>query len=73
MPLSLQRDISAFRYVSLASIGALLYTGIVLLIEMPGEFKINYQPAIDKNAIHAAYIDFNILTGCSMTFFAFQC
>lgn len=34
-PLAMKRDMSAFRYVSLASIGALAYTGVVLLIELP--------------------------------------
>ena len=30
-PMSLKKDMSAFRYVSLASIGALFYTGVVLI------------------------------------------
>ena len=34
-PLSMKREMSAFRYVSLASIGALCYTGVVLIIELP--------------------------------------
>ena len=41
LPLSLQKDMSAFRYVSLASIGALLYTGAVLIIEAPTYFAAN--------------------------------
>ena len=32
-PLSMKRDMSAFRYVSLLSIAALLYTAIVLIAE----------------------------------------
>jgi hypothetical protein len=35
LPLSMIKDMSGFRYVSLASIAALIYTGIVLLIELP--------------------------------------
>ena len=42
-PLAMKRDMSAFRYVSLASIGALLYTGVVLLIELP-EFYSFFRP-----------------------------
>ena len=38
-PMSMLKDMSAFRHVSLASIGALLYTGIVLLIELPAYYK----------------------------------
>jgi hypothetical protein len=34
-PMSMKRDMSAFRYVSLASIGALFYTGVVLIVELP--------------------------------------
>jgi len=41
LPLSIKRDMSAFRYVSLASIGALLYTGVVLLIELPTYYNAN--------------------------------
>lgn len=35
VPLSLIKDMSGFRYISIASIGALFYTAIVLLIELP--------------------------------------
>lgn len=38
-PLAMKRDMSAFRYVSLASIGALLYTGIVLIVELPEYYR----------------------------------
>lgn len=41
LPLSLKKDMSAFRYVSLASIGALLYTGIVLIVELHKYFTAN--------------------------------
>jgi amino acid permease len=68
-PLSLKRDMSAFRYVSMASIAALLYTAIVLIAELPQYVKAN-KPSAD---ISPAYLDWNVFTGCSMTFFAFQC
>lgn len=38
-PMSLKKDMSAFRYVSLASIAALLYTGIVLIYDLPSYYK----------------------------------
>ena len=41
LPLSLMTDMSAFRYVSLLSLGALLYTAIVLIVEAPGYYKDN--------------------------------
>ena len=69
LPLALMKDMSAFRYVSLASIGALAYTGIVLIVELPG-----YYDYFSKIAnISPAYWDLNIFTGCSMTFFAYTC
>lgn len=37
-PLSMKRDMSAFRYVSIASILGLLYTGIVMGIDLPGYY-----------------------------------
>lgn len=60
---------SAFRYVSIASIVGLLYTGIVMAIDLPGYYKENIKTA-EKAAF---YLDMNMFTGCSMTFFAFQC
>ena len=68
-PLAMKRDMSAFRYVSLASIGALLYTGIVLIVELP-EYYQAFQPTADNPMIK---IDFNIFTGSAMTFFAYTC
>lgn len=71
LPLSLKKDMSAFRYVSLASIGALLYTGVVLIVEVPKYFRANKQKeGVD---IQFAFFDLDIFTGCAMTFFAFQC
>jgi hypothetical protein len=44
-PMSLMTDMSAFRYASLASIGALVYVGIVLLVELPKYFNWNWDAA----------------------------
>lgn len=68
-PLSMKRDMSDFRYVSLASIGALLYTGVVLICEIP-EYYDHFKP---KVALPIAYFDLNIFTGSAMTFFAYTC
>lgn len=71
LPLSLKRDMSAFRYVSLASIGALLFTAVVLIVELPKYFSANKaDPAIK---IEFGFYDLDMFTGMSMTFFAFQC
>jgi len=69
LPLSIKRDMSAFRYVSLISIGFLLYTAVVLIVEAPGYYRDNIGTA----EMSPLYFDLNIFTGCSMTFFAFQC
>lgn len=62
---------SAFRYVSIASVIGLLYTGIVMAIDLPAY----YEDSINNQKLEkvAFYFDFNIFTACSMTFFAFQC
>ena len=44
LPMSLKRDMSAFRYVSLASIVALFYTALILLIKLPGYYR-EYSPS----------------------------
>ena len=69
LPLSMKRDMSAFRYVSIASILGLFYTGLVMGIDLPGYYQENIKTA-EKAAF---YFDMNMFTGCSMTFFAFQC
>jgi hypothetical protein len=38
-PLSLIRDMSGFRHISVVSIFALIYTGIVLICELPEYIK----------------------------------
>jgi amino acid permease len=66
LPLSLKRDMSAFKYASLLSIACLSYTGIVLIIELPNFYQQNKDS--DWKPV---YFDLNLLTGASMTFFAF--
>jgi len=56
IPLSLKRDMDAFKYVSMISIMSLVYTGAVLIIEIPEYWKANYPTAV----ISPAYIDLNI-------------
>jgi hypothetical protein len=36
LPLSMIRDMSGFRHISVISIFALVYTGLVLTVELPG-------------------------------------
>ena len=68
-PLSIKRDMSAFRYVSLCSLFALLYTGVVLIVELP-----SYYSHFSKiSTIKAAYFDLNLFTGAAMTFFSYTC
>ena len=67
--MAIKRDMAAFRYASLLSIGGLLYTGIVMFIELYFYVKQNYNDA----EIVPAYIDMNIFTGFSMTFYSFTC
>lgn len=69
LPMSLKTDMSAFRYASLASIGALVYVGVVLLIELPKYFNWYWDDAQGK--ISPFFVDMNIFSGANMNFFAF--
>jgi amino acid permease len=69
LPLSLIRDMSGFRHISVISIFALIYTGLVLIAELPEYIKANYGTA----HIVYAWFDWNFFTGASITFFAFTC
>jgi amino acid permease len=70
-PLSLIRDMSGFRHISVVSIFALIYTGIVLLSELP-EY-INAYKSSPLVQVEYACIDWNFFTGASITFFAYTC
>lgn len=60
---------SALRYVSIVSIGAILYTLIVMLIELPEYWAAFYNP--DKFLYFS--LNKNFFSGCSITFFSFTC
>jgi hypothetical protein len=68
-PLSMKREMSAFRYVSVLSIVALFYTGIVLTIQMPDYYRYNTQRPNFVNK--AFYFDWDLLSGAAMNFFSF--
>ena len=69
LPLSMKTDMSAFRYISLASIGALVYVGVLLLVELPKYFNWYWDDAEGK--IAPVWFDMNLFTGANMNFFAF--
>lgn len=69
LPLSLLRDMSAFSIAGLVSIIAMFYTAIVLIVELPFYSQNNK----DKATINMLYIDWNFLSSCSITFFAYTC
>lgn len=56
LPLSIKRNMDAFKYISIASIGSLVYTGIVLIVEAPEYYKANIGAA----DISPAYFDLNM-------------
>ena len=68
-PLSAQRDMSSLRYAGVASVVALSYTLVVLVVEAPWYYKENSATA----TVHAFKLDANLLSGLSITFFAFTC
>jgi amino acid permease len=69
LPLSMKKDMSDFRHISVISIFALAYTGIVLLVELPDYYT--YYHKITHE--FAAWFDWNFFTGASITFFAYTC
>lgn len=69
IPISLIKDMSGFRYVSVASIAALFYTGVVLLIELPEYARQNYP----EGGPTAFKINWDFFGGAAMTFFAYTC
>lgn len=68
-PLSLLRDMSSLRYAGLGSLLALIYTAIVLIIDLP-EYYRHFKETAD---VKPFYIDFNIFTGFSMVFYSYTC
>ena len=70
-PLSMIKDMSGFRHISAISIFALVYTGIVLICELPDYMKA-YRSLPDVE-IDLACFDWNVFTGASITFFSYTC
>ena len=70
-PLSILRDMSAFRYAAMLSLLSLTYTGIVLTVELPFYHKEYIQK--DNVQYPAFCFDWNFPVACSMVFFAFTC
>ena len=68
-PLSNMRDMSSLRYAGVASVVALTYTMIVLIVECPFYYK-EYE---STSIVHVVKLDINFLSGLSITFFAFTC
>lgn len=70
-PLSSLRDISSLRYATMASIFALTYTCIVLVVEC---YWYN-QAYKHKEGVEAriAVFDLNFFQGAAMIFFAYTC
>lgn len=70
-PLSLAKSMSALRYVSLVSIGAIIYTLIVMLVELPRYYDYFHNTLHEQISYFALNLDF--FNGCSITFFSFTC
>jgi amino acid permease len=71
LPLSMIRDMSGFRHISVVSIVALIYTGIVLIAELHEYIEFEKKDPTIK--IEYAWFDWNFFTGASITFFAYTC
>lgn len=71
IPISLLRDISSLAFASMLSLIALLYTGALMLVELPW-YSREYRN-MPNFEVHAFIIDLNFFTGCAMCFFAFTC
>lgn len=70
-PLSLMKDMSAFQYGGLASVIALMYVAIVMIVETPFYFKQNIDNPLTE--VFAFKIDLNFFSACAMTFFSYTC
>jgi amino acid permease len=70
-PLSLAKSMSALRYISLVSIGSILYTLIVMLVEVGPYYNLYHNQKGDE--IHYAIWDWEFFNGASITFFSFTC
>ena len=71
LPLSLKRDMSSLTFAGILSVIAITYTLIVLLIETPFYWKENRNKP--ETVMYAFKMDWNLLTSCSLVFFAYTC
>jgi len=69
--MSLIKDMGGLRYISFASIVAIFYTLVVLVVELPAYFNQNFK-APTYEMVYACF-DLNIVIGASVTFFAYTC
>ncbi len=72
MPVSLKRDMNAFRYITGISVLAEFYTGIVLIIQLPKYLE--YARANTTLYVEDyALFNLDFFKGCSIVFFAYTC
>ena len=71
LPISMIRDMSAFAYFGIASVIALVYVALPMVIEMP--FYYQESMTRDSTKVFAYHLDYNIFTACAVTFFAYSC
>jgi amino acid permease len=71
LPLSLKRDMSSLAFAGVLSVAALTYTLVVMSVETP--FYWNEYKNAPQTIIYAVKFDWNILTSCSLVFFAYTC
>lgn len=60
---------SGFRYISFASIIALFYTGVILLVELPEYARANYP----EGGPTAFKLNLDFFGSAAKTFFAYTC
>jgi amino acid permease len=70
-PLSMKRDLSAFRYGGVVTVLALLYCACVMVIEQPFYWEQNYGKQDFR--VRWCVIDWNVFTTFSITFFSYTC
>ena len=68
-PLSLLKNLSGFRYISLFILFVMYYVCLALLFELPAYFSANYSP----EAITYFAFDWNFFPALATTMFAYSC
>jgi len=69
-PLSLIRNLTGFRYISLIVMGSMFYTMVVMLVQLPAYFEHNYRHG---RVVWAVWDIEKILSACTVAFFAYTC